>query len=608
MNGPPTASVITRVRFPDVADTLEFSYGVFDAGAGLSRECVLTTIEGHRADGGVSPLAFYEYRSVLGHPELARVLDAPGQSVKESYDYGDAGFEFTVFRGDSANPTPAVRHVLNPTGGITPPFRVVSSSAGGPERTSVVLGVEKDPEVDLCPVANSCCPSQVAWRNSTINELTSSGGSSSSLVSGSSTYTLLGGFEMSLHDALLIRREDADTGGSGAVVPGTVDYHYLTTDGGASNCSNGAIATLWAVKNKADDFVVTPKRLIMPDAGPALAAVETTSRLLGASSVSGTGALQSSAFGYSYGSSSQQRLVTTTRASTIQSGNSAVSTQRYAGDRIDATFESGWTRNISGTASQRVVGTFYKTQRACDASSADSLNRTLRVEGPCVVSNETATGCTGTFAVTEYYYDSGAGGRLSRVARYPSNTGTTCGSALNTYYSDYTVTGLPGQVVDESGATRLFEYAVDRVTKETLVMSGGNRVTEYFYDSGRLSKVKYPRGNVEFFCYRTGASDSCTGGESTPLLQWKAKADGSSNWSERIEYDYWPDDGLKRETHKTAGGDIRLMKSYSRNAHQQLTFEQTGIGSNRTKRAFDGNGNVIAIGLPFSAAPDFCAT
>ncbi|MDP3151308.1 MAG: RHS repeat-associated core domain-containing protein [Archangium sp.] len=259
-----------------------------------------------------------------------------------------------------------------------------------------------------------------------------------------------------------------------------------------------------------------------------------------------------------------------------------------------------------------MIGTFYKTQRSCDLGIvSDAMNRTLRVEGPCIVASEAATGCSGAYPTTEFYFENESGGRLTKVARYPTNSGNTCGTALNTSYSQYSVTGLPGQVVDESGAVRKFEYSVNRVTKETLVVAGGDQVKEFSYEAGRLTKIRYPRGNYELFCYRSIASDTCTGGESTPLLQWKAKTDSALSWTERIDYQYWPDDGLKRETHRVPSGN-RSEKFYSRNAHGQLTYEQTGgqIGSPSTyalKRNFDGNGNVVSIGQPFAHAPDFCA-
>lgn len=46
---------IKQVTFPGLTDKLEFAYAVFDAGAGLPRGCVLKSIVGKQADGGIEP-------------------------------------------------------------------------------------------------------------------------------------------------------------------------------------------------------------------------------------------------------------------------------------------------------------------------------------------------------------------------------------------------------------------------------------------------------------------------------------------------------------------------------------------------------------------------
>ena len=158
-------------------------------------------------------------------------------------------------------------------------------------------------------------------------------------------------------------------------------------------------------------------------------------------------------------------------------------------------------------------------------------------------------------------------------------------------------------------------YEEERVASSTT----SGLMTSYTYDARRLASVKYPQGNYEISCYRTGRQ-VLAAPEVTPSdkLQWKAKsavADGST-WSEKAVYTYWPDGTLATETYRGActsgctavSGEIRRVLKHAADAHRRPSWDQVGdaSGSYTSARFFDRADNLAGIGFSYNASPAFC--
>jgi RHS repeat-associated protein len=369
------------------------------------------------------------------------------------------------------------------------------------------------------------------------------------------------------------------------------------------------------------------------DAGMYLLPEERVEKL-GATDINGLNPLLTTTFGYTYGSVGQtprayeQLRQTTERDSIATSTPNAKARTRnvydVATNRLKATINSGWTQRFDSTTQtwvteQKYSGTFYFTSRVCTGESTpDPLGRTLEIHGPCWVTGEDATDCPAGTAtpVTQYFFwpgteTSNRANRLQKVSRYPNNGGpTNCMgvSRLDTTYNQYDPRGHPTEVIDPNGVSTVYTYEVDSIKSTTT----GGLSTNFTYDNGKLTAIRYPQGNHEVFCYRTGTTGAaCSGGNWTPLLQWKAKAgmaDGS-DYSERVTYAYWPNGTIQTETYLSSSGGVRRVRQYAVDAHKRPTFEQWGdvTGSQYTAtRGFDGADNLSRIGLPYNNPPAWC--
>lgn len=92
-------------------------------------------------------------------------------------------------------------------------------------------------------------------------------------------------------------------------------------------------------------------------------------------------------------------------------------------------------------------------------------------------------------------------GNAVSVSRFDQNgnlTSTT--NALNQQetFSNYTLLGKPGRVVDKNGvATDYYYDAQGRLVSSTVVLTGGNRTTNYTYNSaGQVTDIVYPDGTA----------------------------------------------------------------------------------------------------------------
>lgn len=608
---------------------LHFYYG--NEGTGVGQQCVLKKVVHVAANGTDTNLVVYTYSTnAAGYPELATRSNVASGAVTEAYDYS-SGFGRYAFAGGQGLIT---QKTLSS-------YKITSSTGGGLSRDSVATGTSST----TCAVLGSdtCCRSDDAAVQTQINLKGSAGdgsGPDGGAAGFSSTYYSMTGVGIT-HDMVLYRKEDVHwIGPGGASSPGLEDWIWRDAKGGAScNPSLGGPAggswspgVVWAHKNKRGAYTVTPHAFVYPGTASAPTAVERTALLLGASDRDGTGARQTETYTYSYGVNGAQRQSTVSQRSVIATdAGVATATTAYDGDRVASITRLGHTKNISGVTQLKTFGTFHKTARSCRVAGSDLLSRTVRIEGPCEV-NVAGTGCLGPgYPVTELEYALGTAidntsGRLVTVWRFPDNSTSGCGNALTTTYAGYSPEGMPSTVVEESGATRVFAYSGALVTSMAVgsaapvVMS---TPTLYEYQGSKLTKTTYPLGNYERICYQSGASSACSGGTLTDKPQWRAKYDSAGTWTERIDYEYGQFDGnLVRETFSRNTGatsEVRLSKTYDRDAHQRLTFEQSGSGSvpsMQTRSAFDGADNRIATSIPFAHtgtttpvyAPAFCAS
>jgi hypothetical protein len=307
-------------------------------------------------------------------------------------------------------------------------------------------------------------------------------------------------------------------------------------------------------------------------------------------------------------------------ASVLNSGQNARTQNVYdlSTNRLKARIRHGWTQTFSGgswSTTERYVGAFYYVNHKCLGDGNDAQNRTLEVHGPCLVASYASTDCDGggIVPISQYFYYSATdpknrANRLQKTTKFTNNTGASCTGAshLDTSYDVYTARGFPTSVTDANGVVTTLVYQEDLVTSSTTA----GLVTTYTYDNRKLTAVKFPQGNYEVFCYRTGTSSGCSGGTWTPLLQWRAKSSNAtaSSWSEKVIYTYWPDGTVNTETYETSTGEVRRVVKYAADAHRRPTWQQAGdaTGSFTSVTFFDRADNNAGIGFGYNAAPAFC--
>ncbi|NOK21947.1 RHS repeat-associated core domain-containing protein [Corallococcus carmarthensis] len=368
----------------------------------------------------------------------------------------------------------------------------------------------------------------------------------------------------------------------------------------------------------------------------------------GAAEANGNGALLTKSYTYEYGRAGtypgyEQQLKTDTSTSAMV-GRPAVSdpaiwTYQYepTTNRLMAKVRSGYTWDFTtsfGPPVKKHLATFYRTHRSCAGetpAAADPQARVVEVEGPCWVSLETATSCSGPSPVTHYFYGAsnatnGQQQHLVRKRVFTQLVGSAqCASApfLDTTYDAYDDQGLLLQTTDTAGIQTRYAYAAGKLVRKT-VKAGllADLVTDYGYDNGLHGDyIRHPDGRYEVQCYREGTGSSgCTGGMLKDKLQWKATSASPSgvNYSERVNYTYRSGRLIKEETF-AAGGVLRARRTYDADPLGRPTYqgvgEQWGEGASwnstySSTKLFDSENNVTREGLPYLAnngrPPAFC--
>jgi len=404
---------------------------------------------------------------------------------------------------------------------------------------------------------------------------------------------------------------------------------YRTQDScGDNSCSEGSTYEHWvkststlpagylgSTEDKRGYFTVYFNQ--RPDAGVPDRLNERYQVARGATNSGGAGALESTTYTYIYGPNIEQMVSTEVRDSVLNPGQQTTHTYRYdlpTSRRLNAEFQTGYTL-VDGGVTQKIVGTFYLTSR--NGGAADPLGRTLERRGPCFVTLTTDSDCNlsaGPFPVTQYTYD-GDGGRLQKVSSCTALSSGSCSAALDTTYDSYDALGHPTQETDPNGVVTTRTYSGDLVTSETVSAGGDSWTTNFGYDHGKLIWRQSPNGGYEVFCYRDANLGSACSGSWTGRLHWKAKASSSdgTDYSEAVDYEYWPDGTVKTERTLLPGEVVRTTRKYAVDAHRRPTWE--GFGGNQgvaeeyhLTRGYNGNDLVSAIGPAFNAPPAFCAS
>ncbi len=418
-------------------------------------------------------------------------------------------------------------------------------------------------------------------------------------------------------------------------------YETTTSCGDDAWCSAGTTRSEWtcsqpdgglgyekATKNKRDNW--TAFEWAHVDGGLPRPRLEKRATFFGATDMNGSNALETENYGYVY-SGGQQLPSTTTRSSVLSSGNTTVEKRWYDNNgRVEKVTRTGYTLDDNEAVVLRVIATFYSLSRTCGGSAGpDALGRTLEVHGPCFVTSDTATSCSGEHAVTNYeYYGPSVGNananRLHKVNRWAKGSeNCTTLPALTTTYSDYDALGNAHTVTDENDVPTTYTFdSSSRVVSRTI----DGHTTRFAYDVDKLTRVMQPEGNGEVFCYRTGGNDDCTTGNYTPQLQWKAKkaCAGTTSftctgtWTERADYIYAADGTVSREAFRVcepgdtcnsgSDGTLRRVLHYSNDAHRRNTWRKVGdsSGAFTSVSFFDRADNVAGVGHALNDAPAFC--
>jgi len=311
--------------------------------------------------------------------------------------------------------------------------------------------------------------------------------------------------------------------------------------------------------------------------------------------------------------------------------------------RPKATIRHGWSRELDASGNpqlvEKYIGTFYLSARKCSGETAvDPHERTLEVHGPCIVdpaagfgASDCSTTLNQTIPIVQYFYNSdveqdgsvtGSSGRLNRTITYTgTNTPVSCPAtqsgattALVAQYLAYDPFGNATQVRDPAGVDTLYTYTDGRVTAQTI----GAATTQFAYENGKLTRVTYPAGNIERYCYRAGVN--CDGAW-LDQLQWKAMTDAAhlatpAYWTERVDYSYRSGGTLAVESYREssdAGGATRRVRKFAFDAHQRQTLEgvggTTGLADAATHfgaSSYDGANNLTGVGLPYNSPPAWC--
>lgn len=575
----PGVPYISQVTASD-GTRLLFSYGK------PGSECIIAAVERRGVNQSNDVVSTTEYAyATTGLPSSANTSWIEGQVAGyrfENYSYSST--ELLQSRSDDT----IVRHVIS------------NGTPTGAESLGEQLTIGYQQSSTSCLGSSLCCGDALVVQT-VVSTAARSGDETNAVAGLSTTYEVL-----------------PNIGGR----PGQRPYRIMDTCQSPGACSPGSTQYEWtcgtpsmpgvekARKDKRDNWVTSSWSYVAGGQGEF--ALEKRAEKRGATDMEGTGSLEEDSFSYLYGANGQQLLDRIERPSVLAAGQVSGTKHLYdpTSNRGLGTIRYGQTRTESGSLEMRYVGTF---QYVCEEPSngtcsggTDPFGRTRAIHGPCRVQGLSSTYCDVDvmYPVTRFgYYGSGTGNQANRLhtkTRYPNGTGAP---GLTESYDSYNARGNPTAITDSNGVTTALTYDEDRVATRTVA----GHTTKYTYEHDRLQRIEYPEGNLEVFSYVSNWN-------STPQLQWKAKVSGTwgNEWSEKVEYAYWPDGTVRSESFWSqppyGSPELRRVKSYAADAHRRPTLEKVGDGAGAfaTVRGFDRANNVAGVGLPFNQPPAWC--
>ncbi|MBL8913649.1 MAG: RHS repeat-associated core domain-containing protein [Archangium sp.] len=605
---------VTTVMAADGGPGLRFNYvalRVADTTTG-ERDCVVSSVDVIKPNGTVGATVLYSYAG----DDAGLLSGVSGGFTDESYTYGNG---FGVLRSGSY----VSFHPLfdaNQDAGLeaTGDFyagRDFSLDGGNAVETVSSLGI--------------CSPGNGSFsRTAVFHGETAGDGTGQTTDPGfTSRFSMLQpGTATGGHSNEVLAKTDSCTS-SLTCSAGVELYGWRDSNNGPS-CGNGRLA---ALRNELGNWFVEDHEFLAPDAGPfgaqscnptivnapGLCTWERQEFKRGVSpSVTSTNALETNSASYGYTADfSVQYPRKETRPSVLDS-STAYTEYQYTGssNHLKAVFKVGKTKNLTGSIVSRTIATFYKTARICGDTTPDPLGRVLAIEGPCEVSDTTATSCTDNLPRTELHYYATSvtsywnAGRLEHVDQFTGD----CSSKLRKTYDEYTALGDPAKVTDPNGVVTSFLYNAARQVTQRATTLG---TTSYEWENGELKWVTYPQANKEFFCHRLGTD--CDGAWTKNLMAQTKFASSCttatcSSWSERIRYAYWDNSSdlrfVRRYTNAGGSEELRSEQAFEPNAEGRPTWAKVGdvVDAGISVRQFDGAGNLTELGPAFNGAPSFC--
>ena len=550
-------------------------------------ECVISGVD--IVAGSRTPAVEYTYTSAkAGLIASARALVFPdgGSWIAESYTY-DGGF------------------FVSRNGSVIVSHSNTDVDAGWDLFGSYAIGsvTASDAGAIACP-PNTCCADAysrgVAFPSAQLGD----GTNGSPSLTRTAVFSSSAGGPQVLSGVFSVTESCSGNGCSA----GTMTWlpRNIADGGWGQVCGNSAQTYIGAFKDARGNWTVWPARLGTVAGGIEVLAtargVTTTNSLPNESS-----ALERTDLAYTY-NGSVQSIVTETKTSTLAG---------LAGLSSNATTTTTYGRNSTTNLLERVDVSGYSldladnlvTRTSRRSFEYDADGRLSRSAGPCAASG-TSPCPSSSPSVEHTYYSTGStfsSGRLATITRR-YNAGA---SGLVTTFADYTALGDPQQVTDENNVLTTYTYAGHQVATRTV----GSRTWAYGWENEKLVSIRYPELNQDILCYRATTSPGCSGAWTGRLTSRTRFDSTGSNWSERVEYTYWDDGSLKKETRSawnsnTSSAEVRFEQTFAANPHGQpsQTKVGSGTGSYSSVRGYDAVGNVTAIGAPYNNAPAFCGS
>ncbi len=577
---------VANVAVPG-GSSLAFNYTRLQNNTSGAYECVVSGVD--LLAGTRVPAVRYTYTN--GASGLLASVRAPlsdgGAWLAESYGY-DGGF--SVVR----NGTVLVFHANT------------SVDAGWDLSGSYTLSPASPDAGYTCP-ANTCCSSGYARTVGLPAAQFGDGSSTSAGLSRVAAFTVSRGPSVPALTGPLSMTETCSGAGCS---PGTTTWlsRSLSDGGWGQQCGDTSPTYLAGYQDKRGNWTTWP-------ASPGMnGRLEVKASLRGVPNNDAgrpvePSALERTDYGVAYFQGAIQTISTESQASSLIPSTGLKTTsyvRNSVTNQITSVDVAGFSLDLNNSRISRFTCTSYEY---------DANGRLSRLAGPCAPSG--LSPCSPTSPSTEYVYDSVAGtfsaGRLATLTRrYNGGAG-----ALVTKFENYTALGDPQRITDENLVETNYTYVGHQVATRSVTTDAEVQTWAYGWENEKLTSIKYPEGNQDIFCYQATTNPSCSGAWTGRLTSRTRYDSTGTNWSERVEYLYWPDGTLRNEKRSVWNGssaDYRFEQGFAADPHGRRSQVTTGSGggSFTSVRGYDSAGNVSAIGAPYGSLtygspPPFCS-